>query len=65
MSKMHIENLKEIDMSGSIANKEFKIMFYPMDTSPDIIGLNISDGKLKLVKRVSNSWSTIYTWNHS
>lgn len=61
MSKMHIENLLEIDMGGNIDSQTFSIMFYPIGSGGDIIGINLADGKVNLVKRVSNKWSTIWS----
>lgn len=61
MSKMHIENLLEIDMGGNIDDQTFSIMFYPINSGGDIIGINLANGKVNLVKRVSNKWSTIWS----
>ena len=61
MSKIHIERLKQIDIYGNINDKSISIMLYPIDTAPDIIGITLNNGKINLVKRVNDEWSTIWS----
>lgn len=66
MNKFYIKNVKQIDFYADISTSLFKIMLYPANsTDLDIICFDISEGTLKLTKRVSNKWSVIYTWKHS